>query len=675
VVDGAALFSCLQAPPRPPRARARRRREPDEEIDVDLFCGGGGVSEAFVMATGKSPALALNHSPAAILMHQANHRDTIHLRADIDAVRPRAVVGKRRVRILWASPQCTHFSKARGSAPKSVQQREQGWSVVRWARDVQPRIILCENVEEWLTWGPLHPDDHPDEDLRGQPIAERAGETWAAWVQALRELDYVVEWRLLTACDFGAPTSRERLFVVARRDGAAIAWPDPTHGPADSEAVRAGLLAAYVPAADQIDWSIPMCSIFATREEAKAWKKETGAAGVPQRPLAPATMNRLAEGMLRFVLGERRPFVVNLSHGGRLEDLNEPANTITATPAGGDRCLVSPFVAKAHANGSDRPGSGIRHGGEPLGTNTTTEQFAVAAAHLSALHTRSVGSSVEAPAPTITGHAHEALVAAGLVNTRNGEREGQAPRVRDLAEPAPTITAQGSQGAVAAAWVVRHNGTTPGKLVAGSDAAGPLPTVCTKLTQGVGAAFVEKLYSSASAGQPAEDPLSTVSTGGGRGGGHHAAVHAALERVPAPPELYLSPGARDRARKVVAFLTAYYGEGGTSAAADGPAPTITTKARLGLVTVTVVSADGVSVEDLCTVTIDGVLWVIVDIAMRMLTPRELARCQGFPESYILTGTKAEQIERIGNSVSPHPAAALIAANLGMAPPVPVRRAA
>lgn len=623
MADGASLFG---TPARP--QRARRRRAVEEEIDIDLFAGGGGASEGFRMATGKAPHVALNHNPAAIRMHWENHPDTIHLESDIDAVDPRNVVGNRRVRILWASPQCTHFSKARGSAPKSVQQREQGWSVVRWARAVSPRIIHCENVEEWLTWGPIHPDDHPDEALRGQPIEERKGETWAAWVQALRDLGYVVEWRLLTACDFGAPTSRERLFVVARRDGLPVVWPTPTHGQRDSAAVLAGALAPYVPAAACIDWSLPMCSIFATPEEAKAWKREHNAAGVPKRPLAEATERRIAEGVRRYVLGARRPFLLCPTHGGRLEPIDQPLRT-TTTANRGERALVSPVFV----------------------VNTTGNP----------------ATPADAPLKTITTGGHHALAAAGLVNTRNGEREGQAPRVRDLGEPGPTITAQGSQGAVAACWVARHNGTTTGKMNAGSAAGEPLPTVCTKLTQGVGAAFLEKLHGSARAGQSVDAPAPTVTSGGGRGGGHAALVSAELgEAGPEPVTLTLTPAQRARARKVVAFLTAYYGDGGTSAAVDEPAPTITTKARLGLVTVTVICWDGVTTEDLVTVTIDGTLWVVVDIAMRMLTPRELARCQGFPETYIMTGTKAEQIERIGNSVSPHPAAALISANLGAA---------
>jgi len=338
-------------------ARPARARKPRQKpgISIDLFCGGGGFSHGYRMATGRSPSIALNHSDAAIVMHAANHEDTIHLRADVDAVNPRSVVGTQHVRHLHASPTCTHFSRARGAAPKSVQLREQGWSVIRWVREVRPLVVTCENVSEWMTWSPLHPDDHPDEDLRGQPIAERAGETWREWLQALRDLGYDVEHRLLTACDYGAATSRERLFVIARRDGRPIVWPAPTHGPADSAEVRAGRLLPYVSAASCIDFDAPMCSIFATPAEAKAWAAANGRKQAPKRPLAAATMARIAEGMLRFVLGSRRPYVVG---------------------------NVAPFVAKAHTNGSDQPGSGIRPGDAPLGTNTTTEQFATVAASL-----------------------------------------------------------------------------------------------------------------------------------------------------------------------------------------------------------------------------------------------------------------------------------------------------
>lgn len=374
-------------------------------ISVDLFAGGGGASLAIKQATGSEPLIAVNHCEAAIRMHAANHPRSIHLQQDVWSVDPYEVLRRQPVvDLLWASPDCTHHSRAKGGKPRSKKLRHLADVVPDWAWAVRPRMILLENVPEFEQWGPLHPET-PDvpEKLRGRPIKERAGEDFRAFVERLEVMGYEVDWRVLNAADFGAPTSRRRLFLVARADGVAPAWPTPTHGPGRPRPWRS--------AAECIDWSIPCPSIF-TRK----------------KPLAEATQRRIAEGVRRYVLTAAQPFIVNLSHGGR--------------------------------------------------------------------------------------------------------------------------------------------------------------------------------------------------------GGGHAAL-------------------------VAAFLIKYYGTGGQWAklAESEPMHTIVSKARMGLV----------------TVEIDGEEWAVVDIGMRMLTPRELARAQGFPEDYVLTGTKSEQIARIGNSVSPPPARALIEAQLRAGP--------
>jgi DNA (cytosine-5)-methyltransferase 1 len=471
------------------------------EIDVDLFAGGGGASEGIRMATGTAPYVAINHDAHAIRMHAANHPDTIHLQADVFEVKPRHAVGRQRVRLLWASPSCTHFSRARGGAPKSVQLRSLGWVVVDWAREVRPRVVICENVEEWLTWGPLGED--------GQPDPAQAGDTWCAFVGALRELGYVVEWRTLNAADFGAPTSRKRLFMVARCDGAAIAWPKPTHGP--------GRALAYRTAAECIDWSLPVPSIFDRK-----------------KPLAEATQRRIAEGIRRYVLNNPRPFIVQTGH-------------------------------QSSDGGKVRP--------------------------------------LEAPLSTVVTKAEHLLVAPTLIQTGYGERTGQAPRVLDIGAPLGTVVAGGAKHALVAAWMVKHFGGVVGHGL--------------------------------------DRPIGTVTATD-----HHGLVTSAL----APAIDRPSGGER-----VAAFLTKFYGEGSTSQPLDRPLDTIVTKDRFGLVQVLV----------------DGEPHVIVDIGMRMLQPRELATAQGFGPEYKLTGTKSEQVARIGNSVSPYPAAALVRANV--AAPAPVRR--
>jgi DNA (cytosine-5)-methyltransferase 1 len=472
-------------------------------IAVDLFAGGGGASEGIRRALGVAPIVAVNHDPDAIAMHAANHPDTIHLCESVFDVRPHEVTEGRRVDLLWASPDCTHFSRAKGGKPRAKKIRGLAWVIVQWAAAVAPRVICCENVPEFVTWGPL--------DDEGQPIKERAGETFREFVSKLEALGYTVEWRNLVAADYGAPTTRKRFFLVARRDGRPIRWPVPSH---DRTTWRI--------AAECIDWSVPVPSIFGRK-----------------RPLKPATERRIAEGIRRYVLTSARPFIVCLTHGsvanrGRVEDIDQPLNTIT-TAKGGERALVAPT----------------------------------------------------------------------LINTRNGERVGQRPRVHDIEQPMPTVTAIGSQGGLVAAFLAKHYGG-----VVGQDLDRPVGTVTAIDHHSLAAVFLDKLHGSAQAGQPVDRPMPTVTSGGGRGGGHAALV--------------------------AAFLLKYYGSGGQWSALDEPMHTIVAKARMGLV----------------TVPIGGDEYALVDIGMRMLTPRELARAQGFGDDYVLTGTKANQIARIGNSVPP-----------------------
>lgn len=481
-------------------------------IVVDLFAGGGGASHGIREALGVSPVVAINHDPHAIAMHTRNHPETEHYLESVFNVAPLSASRGRNVDLLWASPDCTHHSRARGGKPQSRGLRALAWIVRDWARDVQPTRIALENVPEFEQWGPLGDDD--------KPIKARRGEEFRAFVGALRELGYDVDWRNLRACDYGAPTSRKRLFLIARRDGVSLDWPAPTHGP--------GLL-PYRTAAECIDWSVPCRSIFGRK-----------------KPLAENTLARIAEGIRRYVLGERRPFLLCLTHGGRLEPLDSPLRT-TTTANREERAIVAPVLTKAHGNGWDRAGSGVWSAGEPVPTQTTTEQFAVAAA---------------------------VLIQAGY-----GERRGQAPRVLDIGAPLGTVVSGGNKHAL----------------------------VC---------AFLDKHYSSARAGVPLDGPLPTVTGGGG---------HASL---------------------VAAFLTRYHGSGGQWGDLGLPAPCVTAREGLALV----------------TVEIDGETWVMTDILMRMLTPRELARAQGFPDDYVLMGSKGDQIARIGNSVCP-PLARVVAASL------------
>jgi DNA (cytosine-5)-methyltransferase 1 len=394
-----------------------------EEIICDLFAGGGGASLGIEYATGRMVDVAINHDAAAVSMHMANHPQTTHHVCDVFEADPRVVTGGRPVGLLWASPDCTDHSKAKGGKPiRNRKRRALAWVVQRWAGQVRPRVTCLENVEEFVEWGPLV---GPPGELRRCP--KRKGETFRAFVRGLERLGYRVEWRELRACDFGAPTIRKRLFLVARCDRDPIVWPEPTHG--------AGLL-PFRTAADCIDWRVPMLSIFATPDEAKAWARERRAEGwkmgTPRRPLAEATLRRIATGIRRFILDAPDPYVVGHiapslvqtgygernGQGPRALDLQVPLGTIVGSTK---HALVAAYLAK-HFTGVD--GADLR---EPTPTVTTIDHNSLVAASLAKL-----GAS---------GDRH-ALVYAFL-SSYYGVGVGQA-----LGSPARTVTTKDRLGLV-----------------------------------------------------------------------------------------------------------------------------------------------------------------------------------------------------------------------------------
>jgi DNA (cytosine-5)-methyltransferase 1 len=555
---------------------------PFSELIVDSFAGGGGASLGIEMALGRSPDIAINHDAQALAMHAANHPATLHLPHNVWKVDPVGVTRGRPVGLLWASPDCKHHSKAKGGKPVKREIRDLAWVVVRWARQVRPRVILLENVEEFRDWGPL--------DLEGRPCKERKGQTFDAFVGELRRLGYRVDWRELRACDFGAPTIRKRLFLDARRDGRAIVWPEPTHGAPDSPEVLAGARAPWRTAAEIIDWSLPCPSIFLSREEGRA-------IGV-NRPLAPNTMARIAKGVKRYVLDAAEPFIVPVTHAGdaRVHGIDEPLRTVT-TAQRGEHAIVAPFLV---------PRYGERPGQEP--------------------RTR----SVEEPMATIVPTANGGSLAAVHLSRQFGASVGSGAD-----EPIGTVTAGGGgKTAVVAAFLAQHNTGNVGRA-----ASEPLSTIVHRGTQqAIVAGFLSNLYgSNDGGGGDLREPLRTVTAGG---------AHAA---------------------EVRAFLVKYYGTDQDPRLGE-PLHTVTTKDRFGLVEVR------------------GELYAIDDIGMRMLIPRELFRAQGFPDSYRIEAgvtaagaialTKTAQIRMCGNSVSPVVARALVAANYApdeFAPPVGARR--
>ena len=499
---------------------------PDQApIFIDSFAGGGGASTGYEMATGRSPDIAINHDAAALAMHAVNHPDTKHLHSDVWALDMRSYTFGRKVWGMWASPDCTHFSRARGGKPTSKRVRGLAWVIVEYVeqlRTSRPVVIFMENVEEFLTW-----------------------EDFGSWKAALEKLGYRLEWQALRACDYGAPTIRKRLFIIMRRDGRKIRWPAPTHSAPDSADVLSGKLKPWRTAADIIDWSQPCHSIFLSKEEGRA-------VGV-KRPLVENTLKRIAAGIQRYVIDAANPFILNMSHGGRLEPLDEPARTIM-TEKGGSRAIVVPT----------------------------------------------------------------------LVQTGYGERQGQAPRALDLGKPLGTIVAGGNKHALVAAFMAQHNFG-----VVGRPAGEPVSTITTRGTQtqlvcssmiSLRGTTDRQIELSA---KDLREPVPTISAGG-----NHAA-------------------------EVRAFLIKYYGAG-VGQSVNEPLHTITTNDRFGLV----------------TVNIGGEPYVITDIGMRMLTPRELFRAQGFPDDYKIDVdhngrklSKTEQIAKCGNSVCPPVAEAIVRANM------------
>lgn len=426
---------------------------------IDNFAGGGGASTGIELGLGRPVDIAINHDPEAVAMHDINHPHTKHFCESVWEVDPRVVVDGRPVDLCWFSPDCKHFSKAKGGAPVKKEIRGLAWVAIRYAATVKPKVIMLENVEEFVTWGPLATD--------GRPCPKNKGRTFSSFVNALRCLGYQVDWRELRACDYGAPTIRKRLFLIARCDGQPIVWPEPTHGNPASEEVKSKRLKPWPCAAEIIDWSLPCPSIF-TRK----------------KPLAENTLRRIARGIQRYVIESNQPFIVQgtapfiTEHANGSTQRNMPADaplrTICAQVKGGHFALVAPVITKFRSN--DR-GSSVE---APLATVTANSFIkkpggaapiglvaAFLAKHYGGNYT-GPGSSLESPLPTATTVDHNALVTSHLVKLRNN-CIGQ-----DLREPIHTLTTGGHMGEVRA-FLLKYYGTGDGQPL-----QEPLHTVTTK---------------------------------------------------------------------------------------------------------------------------------------------------------------------------------------------------
>jgi DNA (cytosine-5)-methyltransferase 1 len=542
------------------------------ELIVDNFAGGGGASTGIELATGYSVDIAINHDPEAIKMHKANHPNTKHYCENVWAVDPVKACGGHPIALAWFSPDCKHFSKAKGGKPKDKNIRGLAWVACRWAGLVRPRVIMLENVEEFKTWGPLGRRHHP--------IKAKQGKTFEKFVQQLMDLGYEVQFRELIAADYGAPTMRKRFFMVARCDGKPIVWPEPTHAPADSDEVKAGLLKPYVGAYTQLDFSLPCPSIFDTSEEIK---EKYGIRAV--RPLAPKTMERIARGLKKFVLDNPEPFIVPIGYGERkgqaprVHDIEKPLPTIVGS---GKHYLCEPKLAPyLSVNRENHFGSDMR---EPVHTITANNQHMLMTPTLIQYHSETAqgevrGQTIEDPIMTVDGSNRYGLVTSFIQKYYGGNYQGNGS---DIKEPLHTITTL-ERNAMCAVNLIQMNNHCDGR-----DVKEPIPTITA-------------------------------------GDGHFGEVRA--------------------------FLIKYYGQG-TGQDIKAPLDTVTAQDRFGLVT------------------INGVDYQIVDIGLRMLEPRELYGCQGFPDDYIIdhdytgkTYPRSEQVRRCGNAVCPPIPAALVRANL------------
>jgi len=438
--------------------------DPDFGLIIDLFAGGGGASEGIRAALGRDPDVAVNHDPDAVAMHMVNHLDTIHFTADVFEVDPKTILPEYPVGLLWASPACTHFSKARGSKPVCKQLRSLAWVVVKWAKLRQPAQIYLENVEEFTDWGPVLDD--------GQPCPIRKGETFTRFVSELEKLGYDVEWREVKAHEFGAPTIRKRLFMVARCDGKEIVWPEPTNGDPKSAEVKSGKRKPFRTVAEIIDWSIPGNSIFMSTEEIKSKKLRI------KRPLKDTSLRRIGKGLNKFVFKNADPYTVDQSwivkdyKGVVGSSIHDPLPTVTTAD---HNALISPVLI------------GIDNGSS-----------------------KSASWSPEAPLTTIVTENRHALVENRMVQLPHVVRDFKSSIGSSMNDPIGTITTQGNgKAALCVSHAVKFRGTNYGYPV--SD---PVHTITASGThQGLVTSYLNSFYGNAEdIGSSMDDPLRTVTT-------------------------------------------------------------------------------------------------------------------------------------------------------------------
>ena len=609
------------------------------EIIVDNFAGGGGASTGIEIATGMAVAIAINHDPAAILMHKTNHPYTEHFQASVWDIDPVAVCRGRRVGLAWFSPDCKHFSKAKGAALVDRKIRGLAWITLRWAAKVRPRVIILENVEEFQTWGPVR---------KGKPVKKLAGTTFRKFIDQLTELGYTVEYRELIAADYGAPTSRKRFYMVARCDGKPIVWPKPTHSKTGANG-----LPKWRSAAEIIDWSLPCPSVFASKAEIM---DRYGLKAV--RPLAKNTMRRVIRGVDKFTIRSGKPFfVIQQKFQNAAQNIEKPLTTVTAVGAhelckpllapvtvtntsnsvggtvgapvhtvttAGNQMLVTPsLVSIGQTGGGDR----IRDLREPVPTTVSKQEACLVSPSLIQYHTEQTesvrASGLGTPIHTVDASNRYGLTCANLVEYYTGGRP------LDVQDPMHTVTSHDRE-AVVAAHIAKYYGGVVGEKV-----GEPLPTVTAIDHNAVCAAHVVK-FKGDNVGTPPSEPLQTVTASAGKeracSGGTFAVCRAHLAKIRSGDDLGHWPEIRALLNEFCGYTLAE--------------------------------------DEVLLLEISGALYYIADIGLRMLSPRELYNAMGFPQDYIIDRDylgneykKSAQVARCGNAVCPPVASALVRANL------------
>lgn len=642
-----------------------------DEIIVDNFAGGGGASTGIELASGRTVAIAINHDPDAILMHKTNHPYTEHLQASVWDVDPVAVCRGRPVGLAWFSPDCKHFSKAKGAALVDRNIRGLAWIVLRWAALVRPRVIMLENVEEFQTWGPVR---------KGKPVKSKAGQTFRKWKQQLEDLGYVIEHRELVAADYGAPTTRKRFVLVARCDGKPIVWPERTHAPRDSEEVKSGKCLPWRSAAEIIDWSVPGYSIFDSKQEIM---ERYGVKVV--RPLADNTMRRVIRGVDKFTIRSGKPFIIQQKFDNMAQDISRPLTTVTAVGAH-ELCnpVIAPFAMECNHGGDGH----IRSAEEPVNTLTGKYTGGVCGpilAPITATNTsNSVGSPAGSPVHTVTTAGNQLLVSANLMSIG---QNGGGDRIRDVREPSPTTVSKQEACMVAANLIQYHTEQTENVRASGMNApintvdasnryslicanlveyygngnpldiSGPMHTVTVHDREALVSAHIQKYFGGV-VGESAKEPLPTVTTVD-----HNAVCAAHVAEFKG----------QDIGQSVTAPLRTITASSGEFAECR----TVLVKAGGSLghwpeIRKLLNQHCGYHLEDdeVILLIIQGIAYYIADITLRMLTPRELYNAMGFPPDYVIdrdyTGRsygKSKQVARCGNAVCPPMAESMVRANL------------